>query len=58
MQDIHDLKYKNIIITDEYELQFHLISLFNQKDIDQGNLVRLPKPKNAVLLLFFYIEIE
>ena len=41
MQDIHHLKCNNIIITDEYELQFHLISIFNRKDIDQGNLVRL-----------------
>ena len=57
MQDVYDQKCKNIKITDEYELQFCPISLFNREDIDQGNLVRLPKPKNAVHFLFLYIEI-
>ena len=57
MRDIYDQKCKNIKITDEYELQFCPISLFNREDIDQGNLVRRPKPKKAVLLLFFYIKI-
>ena len=52
MQDIYDQKCKNIKITDEHELQFRPISLFNREDIDQGNLVRRPKPKKAVLLLF------
>ena len=41
MQDIYDQKCKNIKITDEHELQFRPISLFNREDIDQGNLVRL-----------------
>ena len=52
MRDIYDQKCKNIKITDEHELQFRPISLFNREDIDQGNLVRRPKPKKAVLLLF------
>ena len=58
MRDIYDQKCKNIKITDEHELQFRPISLFNREDIDQGNLVRHPKPKKAVLLLFFYIKIR
>ena len=53
MQDIHDLKFKNIIIIDEYELQFPLISLFDSKNVDRGDLAQLLKPKNAV---FFCLD--
>ena len=37
MQDMHDLKCKDIIIIDEYELQLPLISLFHRKNVDQSN---------------------
>ena len=47
-----DLKCKNIIITDVYELQFHLTSLFNWKDIDQGNLAQLFMLKNTAFGYF------
>ena len=57
VQDMYDLKCKNIIITDEYELQFHLTSLFNWKDIDQGNLAQLFMPKNAAFGYFFIFRL-
>ena len=38
---MHDLKYKDIIIIDEYKLQVPLKSLFDSKNIDQGILGQL-----------------
>ena len=53
MQDIHDLKCKNIIIIDKNELQFPLISLFDSKNIDRGDMAQLFMPKNAVFGCLF-----
>ena len=52
MQDIYDLKCKNIIIIDDYELQFPLLSVFDRKNIDRGDLAQLFMPKNAVFHSF------
>ena len=41
MQDMYDLKCKNIIIIDDYELQFPLLSVFDRKNIDRGELAQL-----------------
>ena len=38
---MHDLKYKDIIIIDEYKLQVPLKSLFDSKNIDWGILGQL-----------------
>ena len=58
MQDIHDLRCKNIIINDEYELQFPLISLFDSKNIDRGDLAQLFKLKNAVFHSFLILRLN
>ena len=57
MQDIHDLRCKDIIINDEYELQFPLISLFDSKDIDRGDLAQLFMLKNAVFGCFLIFRL-
>ena len=54
---MHDLKCKDIIIIDEYELQFPLVSLFDSKNIDWGDLAQLFKPKNAVFGCFFIFRL-
>ena len=57
MQDEHDLKCKNIIIIDEYELQFPLLSVFDRKNIDRGDLAQLFMPKNAVFRCFLIFRL-
>ena len=57
VQDIYDLKCKNNIIIDEYELHFPLVSLYNKKkNIDQGDLAQLILPKKAVFLYLDYVS--
>ena len=56
MQDIYDLKCKNIIIIDDYEVQFPLLSVFDRKNIDWGDLAQLFLPKNAVFGFFLYLN--
>ena len=56
MQDIHDLRCKNIIIINEYELQIPLISLFDRKNIDRGDLAQHFMPKNAVFTGFLVVS--
>ena len=58
MQDIHDLRCKNIIIINEYELQIPLISLFDRKNIDRGDLAQHFMPKNAVFTVFFIFWVK
>ena len=56
MQDIYDLKCKNIIIIDDYEVQLPLLSVFDRKNIDWGDLAQLFLPKNAVFGFFLYLN--
>ena len=55
---MHDLKCKDIIIIDEYELQFPLISLFDSKNIDRGDLAQLFMLKNAVFQSFLIFRLD
>ena len=48
---------QNIIILNEHELQFPLISPSNTLNIDQGNLTILFIPKNAVFYCFWALNL-
>ena len=56
MHDVYDLKCKNILNIDEYNLQYPLISLFDRKNIDWGNLAQLFWPKTLFLAVFWYLD--
>ena len=57
MHGIHCMECQNIIILNEHELQFPLISPSNTLNIDQGNLTILFIPKNAVIYCFWALNL-